>query len=138
MDVDDTVCRLPERGERFPRDRDEPDLAALQVGKEGQQLRRLARIAQGDDAVARIDKAEVAMNRILTIQNRCRCPGRVQGRGEFAPDVARFADSDDKDLRAFTDRGLEHFHGGNKRLIDPLDEAGQFLNLQRDNSSGFF
>ena len=71
------------------------------------ELRRFPRITEGDDAVAGVDKPKIAVDRILTIEDGGGGPGRVQGGGEFAADVAGFPDPDDEDLRPPLNRGLE-------------------------------
>ena len=107
VDVEDAIGRLAQGRARFAGDGDEPGPAAFQMREQAKELRRFPRITEGDDAVAGVDKPKIAVDRILTIEDGGGGPGRVQGGGEFAADVAGFPDPDDEDLRPPLNRGLE-------------------------------
>ena len=138
VDVEDAVGGLAEGRGGLTGDRDDPGAAAFQVREQGEELGGLAGVAEGDDAVARVDEAEVAVDGVLAVQDGGGRSGRVQGGGELAADVAGFPDPDDEDLRPALDRGFQDLHGGGEGGVEALKEALQLLDFEGDDAPGLF
>ena len=104
-----------ERGFRRASDGDDFDGEALEGGQEVEQFLGFARIAERDDEIAVIDNAEVAVEGVHAVENDAGGPGAGERGGDFAADVAGFADADDDELAPAAERIHDEF--------DSLDEG---------------
>lgn len=138
VDVEGDVGVAGEHGVGIAGEGDEGDLAAFEVGKEGQKFGCFAAGAEGEDEVAFGDDAEVAVEGVTDVEEDGGGTGAVEGGGEFAGDVTAFADTADDEFFA-RGEGVEHVvEGGTEVVADAILEALEFSDLEFDDELRFF
>src|SRR5947208_1835383 len=101
---------MSERGFGRARHGDDLDGKPFQSRNEVEQFFRFPRIAEGQDDVAVIDDAEIAMKGIDTVEHDAGGARAGEGGGNFLADVAGLADAEDDDFAALLegeDDGLD-------------------------------
>ena len=93
------------------------DRKAFQRGKQIEQFLRGARITQGQNDVAVVDQAEIAVQGVHAVEDDAGGTGAGEGGGDFLADVAGFADAHHHDLAALFERFDDDFHGGGEPVV---------------------
>ena len=119
--VERDVRRLRQRRGGVARDRDDPRADAPDRFEKPEHLLRLAAVRDGEQHVARLNDAEIAVGRFGRVEEERRRAGAGQRRGHLAADDAGFAHArDDDPPLAF----VEDPHRPVECLVEPVDERG--------------
>jgi hypothetical protein len=93
-----------------------------------------ATVTQGQYEVSSDHDAEVAVQRILAIEQHCWRPGTIEGGNDFGGDVFGFPDTKNDNL-SFAIEGIpESDYNLRETAVDPLFQPEQLLYLSAHNS----
>jgi hypothetical protein len=98
----------------------------------------LAAGTQGEDDVAVGHHAEVAVQRIQGIEHHRGRTGAGKGGGDFVADMPRFPDTEDDDLAARLDAGLDQVDRLGEIFVQALAQPFELENLDIENPFGLF
>ena len=111
-----------ERRIGIPGQRDDRDSQAFQLTDETEQLVGGAAFREDDGDVLTSHDAEVAVQRVHGMQERCRCAGGCEGRGDLACDQPRLPQPRDDHSSLGAGENLDRAREGRaERLGEPLD-----------------
>ena len=99
---------------------------------DGREFGRLTRPRQGQDGIGRLDHAEVAMTGFRRMDEGRGSPGRRQGGGELAPDMAGFAHAGHDHASG---KPEQECHGGREPVAETRRGSAQRLFQGRDAGS---
>ena len=116
---------------------DDADRESFESRNEVQQFLRFPRVTQGENEVAVVDDAEVAMECIDTAEHHAGGSGTGEGGGDFAADVAGLADADDDDFAALPQRADDEIDGRVEVLVEVRPHGPQSGQFDVEHLAGF-
>jgi len=87
----------------------------------------LPALAEGEQAIALADNAEIAMECVERVQHDGRGTGAAEGGGNFFADMPRFTDAEDDDFAIVFDGFAEELDSGGKGIGETGGGAGECL-----------